>query len=49
MKSLRISGWLAIVFGVLILLFPNLLNNLVAIFFLFTGVNILLANRWFRG
>lgn len=48
MNNLRVSGWLAIVFGVLVLLLPNLLNILIGIFFIIIGVNILAANRIFR-
>ena len=49
MAGLKLIGWAAIIFGILVLLLPNLLNYLVAIFFVIVGINILMFGRQFRG
>lgn len=41
----KLIGWGAVIFGLLVLLLPDLLRFLVAIFFILVGVNLLAAGR----
>lgn len=44
-NGLQIIGWGAIIFGVLVFLLPKLLSDLVAIFFILVGINLLAFGR----
>jgi hypothetical protein len=45
MKGFTLIGWGAIIFGILVLLLPQLLADLVAIFFIVVGINLLIFGR----
>lgn len=38
-------GWLAIIFGILVIAYPAILADLVGIFFIIVGLNIVIAAR----
>jgi len=48
MNPVQITGALAIAFGVLVVLFPNLVGILVGTFFIVLGINILAFGNHFN-
>lgn len=47
-KPLQLLGIIALVFGILVIVWPQLLNTLVGIFFIVVGLNLLILNRNIR-
>lgn len=37
----NLNAWMSLIFGILILVFPNILNYLVAIYLILTGLSVL--------